>query len=42
MLKQTAFAAPLIKVGEQWAALEDAALLLQRIMRRALEGMVKD
>ena len=42
MLKQTGYVKPAIKPGEQWEAWEDAAFLLQRIMRRALEGMLKD
>ncbi len=42
MLKQTGYVSPAIKLGEEWAFWEDAAFLLQRIMRRALEGMLKD
>ena len=42
MLKQTGYVTPVIKPGEQWEACEDAAFLLQRITRRALEGMLKD
>jgi hypothetical protein len=42
MLKQTGKVAPVIKPGEQWEAWEDAAYLLQRIMRRALESMLQD
>ena len=42
MLKQTGYVAPVIKPGEQWEAWEDAAYLLQRIMRRALEALLKD
>lgn len=42
MLKQTGYVTPVIKPGEQWEAWEDAAFLLQRIMRRALEGMLKN
>jgi hypothetical protein len=41
MLKQTGTVAPVIKPGEQWESWEDAAYLLQRIMRRALEGMLQ-
>jgi hypothetical protein len=42
MLKQTGNLAPVIKPDGQWEAWEDAAYLLQRIMRRALDGMLKD
>lgn len=40
MLKQTGSVPPVIKSGDEWEAWEDAAYLLQRIMRRALEGML--
>jgi len=42
MLKQTGYVPPAIKPGEQWEAWEDAAYLLQRIMRRVMEGMLKE
>ncbi|MEZ5329859.1 MAG: hypothetical protein R3F19_32830 [Verrucomicrobiales bacterium] len=41
MLKQTGFAPPVIEAGDEWEAWEDAAYLLQRIMRRTLEGMLE-
>jgi len=42
MLKQTSYVAPAIMPGEQWEAWEDAAYLLQRIMRRALEVLLNE
>ena len=42
MLKQSGSLVPTMKPGGEWKAWEDAAYLLQRIMRRALEGMLAD
>ena len=40
MLKQTGSVPPVLQLGDKWEAWENAAYLLERIMRRALEGML--
>lgn len=40
MLRQTDAVLPAVKGDGEWEAWEDAAYLLQRIMRRSLEGML--
>jgi hypothetical protein len=40
MLKLIGSVPPVLKPGDEWEAWEDAAYLLARIMRRALEGML--
>lgn len=40
MLKQTDASPPVMTGDDEWEAWEDAAYLLQRLMRRSLEGML--
>lgn len=39
ILKASSYGAPVMNPGEPWEAWEDMAYLLQRIMRKALEGL---
>jgi hypothetical protein len=42
MLKQSGYLVPTMKPGGEWESWEDAAYLLQRIMRRALGELLKN